>query len=118
MMDNYRKLARQGVSTAFVKEYLTNFFPQTKQLVKVPGVEVKQEVWADSRAYKKVLELFDGKAMGSDLPGTYGTRWGLLNAITQFVDHERGHNTDTRMNNAWFGEGNRLKSEAEALLLS
>lgn len=118
MMDNYRKLARQGVSTAFVKEYLTTLFPQTKQLVKVPGVEVKQEVWADSRAYKQVLALFDGKGMGSDLPGTHGTRWGLLNAITQFVDHERGHNTDTRMTNAWFGDGNRLKSQAESLLLS
>lgn len=118
MMDNYRKLARQGVSTEFVKEYLTNLFPPTKQLVRVPGVEVKQEVWADSRAYKKVLELFDGKGMGSDLPGVSGTRWGLLNAVTQFVDHERGHNADTRMTNAWFGDGNRLKSTAESLLLT
>ena len=118
MMDNYRKLARQGVSTAFVKEYLTTLFPPTKQLVKVPGVEVKQEVWADSRAYKKVLELFDGKGMGSDLPGVNGTRWGLLNAVTQFVDHERGHNADTRMTNAWFGDGNRLKSTAESILLT
>lgn len=118
MMDNYRKLARQGVSTEFVKEYLTNLFPPTKQLVRVPGVEVKQEVWADSRAYKKVLELFDGKGMGSDLPGVSGTRWGLLNAVTQFVDHERGHNADTRMTNAWFGDGNRLKTTAETLLLT
>lgn len=118
MMDNYRKLARQGVNTAFVKEYLSTLFPPTKQLVKVPGVDVKQEVWADSRAYKKVLELFDGKGMGSDLPGVSGTRWGLLNAVTQFVDHERGHNADTRMTNAWFGDGNRLKSSAESLLLA
>lgn len=118
MMDNYRKLARQGVSTAFVKEYLSTLFPPTVQLVKVPGVEVKQEVLADSRAYKKVLELFDGNGMGSDLPGVKGTRWGLLNAVTQFVDHERGHNADTRMTNAWFGDGNRLKTTAETLLLT
>jgi predicted transcriptional regulator len=32
-----------------------------------------------------------------------GTRWGLLNAVTQYIDHERGHNVDSRMNNAWFG---------------
>jgi phage/plasmid-like protein (TIGR03299 family) len=117
MMDNYRKLARQGVSTEFVKKYLTTLFPPTKQLVKVSGVEIKQEVWADSRAYKKVLELFDGKGMGSDLPGVNGTRWGLLNAVSQYIDHERGHNVDTRMNNAWFGHGNRIKSEAENLLM-
>lgn len=118
MMDNYRKLARQSVNTAFVKGFLTNLFPPTKQLVKIPGVEVKQEVWADSRAYKKVLELFDGQGMGSDLPGVSGTRWGLLNAVTQFIDHERGHNADTRMTNAWFGDGNRLKTQAELNLLS
>lgn len=116
MMDNYRKLARQGVSTAFVKEYLSTLFPPTKQLVRVPGVEVKQEVLADSRAYKKVLELFDGAGIGSDMAGR--TRWGLLNAVTQFVDHERGHNADTRMTNAWFGDGNRLKTAAETLLLA
>lgn len=118
MMDNYRKLARQGVNTAFVKGFLSELFPPTKQLVKVPGTEIKQEVLADSRAYKKVLELFEGKAMGSDLPGVNGTKWGLLNAVTQFIDHERGHNTDTRMTNAWFGDGNRLKTNAESILLT
>lgn len=116
MMDNYRKLARAGVNSAFVKGFLTELFPQTKQLVRVPGTEVKQEVWQDSRAYRKVLELFDGAAMGADMAGS--TKWGLLNAVTQFIDHERGHNADTRINNAWFGDGNRLKSKAETLLLS
>jgi len=56
--------------------------------------------------------------MGASEEGVYGTRWGLLNAVTQYIDHERGHNVDTRMNNAWFGNGNRLKSEAESLLLA
>lgn len=118
MMDNYRKLARTGVNSNYVKAFLTQLFPPTEQLVAVPGVAQKQPVISDSRAYRKVLELFDGRAMGSDLPGVSGTRWGLLNAVTQFVDHERGHNADSRMNNAWFGDGNRLKTQAETLLLA
>jgi phage/plasmid-like protein (TIGR03299 family) len=118
MMDNYRKLARQDVNSAFVKSFLSELFPPTLQIAKVPGKLVKQEVYADSRAYKKVLELFDGAGIGSDLPGVSGTRWGLLNAVTQFIDHERGHNVDTRINNAWFGDGARLKSSAEDLLLT
>ena len=65
-----------------------------------------------------MLELFEGAAVGHDLPGTAGTRWGLLNAVTEHIDHQRGHNVDTRMTNAWFGNGNRLKSEAETLLLA
>jgi phage/plasmid-like protein (TIGR03299 family) len=118
MMDNYRRLARQQVNTNFVNGFLTEFFPQTMQRAKVPGMVGKQEIMGDSRSYKKVLDLFNGSAMGSDLPGVNGTRWGLLNAMTQFIDHERGHNVDTRLKNAWFGNGARLKSAAEEFLLT
>lgn len=118
MMDNYRRLARQSVNQNFVNGFLTEFFPQTMQLAKVPGKVGKQEIMGDSRSYKKVLELFNGAGMGSDLPGTSGTRWGLLNAVTQFIDHERGHNVDTRIKNAWFGNGARLKAAAEEFLLT
>jgi phage/plasmid-like protein (TIGR03299 family) len=118
MMDNYRRLARQGVNQNFVNGFLTEFFPQTMQLAKVPGKVGKQEIMGDSRSYKKVLDLFNGAGIGSDLPGTSGTRWGLLNAVTQFIDHERGHNVDTRIKNAWFGSGARLKAAAEEFLLT
>lgn len=118
MMDNYRRLARQNVNSAFVKSFLSELFPPTLQQEKIPGSNVRQEIYADSRAYKKVLELFDGAGMGSGLPGVSGTRWGLLNAVTQFIDHERGHNVDTRITNAWFGNGSRVKSQAEQMLLT
>jgi phage/plasmid-like protein (TIGR03299 family) len=118
MMDNYRRLARQDVNSAFVKSFLSELFPPTLQQEKIPGSNVRQEIYADSRAYKKVLELFDGAGMGSGLPGVSGTRWGLLNAVTQFIDHERGHNVDTRITNAWFGNGSRVKSQAEQMLLT
>jgi len=55
--------------------------------------------------------------MGAALAGASGTRWGLLNAMTQYIDHERGHNVDTRMTNAWFGSGDKIKTQAESLLL-
>ena len=75
-------------------------------------------VLAESRSYKNVLELFDGKGMGAELKGASGTRWGLLNAVTEYIDHQRGHNADSRINNAWFGNGNRLKTQAEEILLA
>ena len=83
-------------------------------------------LWKDTRYSEELYEhfdlfqqsLFDGAGMGSNFPGVYGTRWGLLNAVTQYIDHERGHNVDSRMNNAWFGNGNRLKTEAESLLMA
>lgn len=110
MMDKYRSFARQGVSSEYAKKFTTELFPAI--------FDPETNTHKDSRGFKRVMELFDGAGIGSQDQGVYGTRWGLLNAVTQYIDHERGHNVDTRMNNAWFGNGNRLKSEAETLLMA
>lgn len=115
LMARYDVLAHKDVTSGYVKQFLTKLFPPTMQHVKKQGTT--QLVLADSRSYKKVLELFDGKGMGSDLKSARGTRWGLLNAVTEYVDHQRGHNADTRINNAWFGNGGRLKTQAEHILM-
>jgi phage/plasmid-like protein (TIGR03299 family) len=45
-------------------------------------------------------------------PGAEATTWGLVNGATAFVDHIRGRSYDTRMNAAWFGQGDNLKQQA------
>lgn len=47
-------------------------------------------------------------------PGNEATLWGAVNAVTAFVDHVRGRGYDTRINSAWFGQGDTLKSKAWA----
>ncbi|MBM7335366.1 DUF932 domain-containing protein [Alloalcanivorax gelatiniphagus] len=44
---------------------------------------------ANERAMAKVHALFHGAGRGADLPSAKGTVYGLLNAVTEFVDHER-----------------------------
>lgn len=110
MMDKYRKLARQGVNSEYARTFVNELFPA--------AYNQQTNTFKESRGFKRVLELFDGAGMGATNTGVYGTKWGLLNAVTQYVDHERGHNVDTRMNNAWFGNGNRMKSQAEEMLLA
>ena len=78
---------------------------------KTPGTPVRE-----SRAYRRIMELFNGKAIGADIPGVAGTRWGMLNAVTELVDHERGRSDNTRMESAWFGTGANIKSRALELL--
>jgi phage/plasmid-like protein (TIGR03299 family) len=110
MIDKYRKLARQGVNSEYARNFANELFPA--------AYNQQTNTFKESRGFKRVLELFDGAGMGANNFGVYGTKWGLLNAVTQYVDHERGHNVDTRMNNAWFGNGNRMKSQAEEMLLA
>jgi phage/plasmid-like protein (TIGR03299 family) len=64
-----------------------------------------------SRGYKRLMSLFGGEQIGADLCGN-SNAWALVNAVTDFVDHERGRSNDTRMTSAWFGAGEGLKLRA------
>jgi phage/plasmid-like protein (TIGR03299 family) len=74
----------------------------------------------NERAMKKVMSLFEGHGMGSELASSKGTAFGLLNAVTEYVDHEkRARSVDHRLESAWFGVGANLKQKAldQALLM-
>lgn len=63
--------------------------------------------------YQKVMALFNGEGMGSTMNGVAGTRWGWLNAVTEYTDHHiRARSTDNRLDSAWFGNGDKLKTKA------
>jgi phage/plasmid-like protein (TIGR03299 family) len=71
-------------------------------------------------AMKKVMALYNGGGRGAELSSTKGTVFGLLNAVTEFVDHERrARNQDYRLDSAWFGAGAALKQKSlgQAMLL-
>lgn len=65
------------------------------------------------RAVDTVLDLFAGRARGAGLASSQGTAWGLLNSLTEYVDHHRRARTaDLRRDAAWFGVGAQLKARA------
>lgn len=75
----------------------------------------------NDRAIKKVQTLFDGHGHGAEMVSAKDTAWGLLNAVTEFVDHQRrARSQDYRLDSAWFGQGAVIKRKAldEAIKLA
>ena len=60
-----------------------------------------------------VLNLFHGRAIGATLESANDTAWGLLNAVTEYVDHDRrARSPSNRLDSAWFGQGAVIKQRA------
>lgn len=67
----------------------------------------------NERAMTKVMAMFNGQGKGAELASSKGTAFGLLNSVTEFVDHERrSRSAEHRLESAWFGQGAALKEKA------
>jgi hypothetical protein len=54
--------------------------------------------------------MFEHHGRGAMLPSARGTAFGLLNAVTEFIDHERKtKSTNRRLDLAWFGTDASIK---------
>jgi phage/plasmid-like protein (TIGR03299 family) len=84
------------------------------RIVGKPGKELSDQ----PRVVLRVLDLYNGSGMGSQLASAKDTAWGLLNGVTQYLDHEYGKKPEIRMNRAWFGEGDVQKRKAFTTLLT
>lgn len=106
-MYRMRALAARKVDPAEAEAYFRNVICKTEE----PAADVRK--LPNHRALQRVHELYAGAARGAELETARGTAWGLLNAVTEFVDHERrARSNDYRLNSAWFGQGAQLKNEA------
>lgn len=106
-MYSMKTLSERKVSKAEATEYISRIFTDADALKTMPGKVT------NLRALNRVTELYEGLGMGAGLPAAIGTAWGLLNAVTQYVDHERkARNSEYRMDSAWFGQGASVKQRA------
>ncbi len=92
-MEQYRWLAKRQVGN--IHQYVLD-------VLRVPDDAEKPP-----RALDNIIQLFeDGR--GQDNPAVRGTYWAAYNAVTEWVDHERGRD-GSRLQAAWYGEGRRIK---------
>lgn len=103
-MYRMKVLSERSVKHSEAKAFIRNLFSEPRQDVNTKPNEA---------AMAKVLDLYNGRGRGAELGTSSGTALGLLNAVTEFVDHERrARNTDYRLDSAWFGQGAALKQKA------
>lgn len=106
-MYRMKTLSERKVKTHESMNYFLKVICQTdNQAEGAPGL-------ANERALKKVQTLFEGHGRGAELQAAKDTAWGLLSAVTEFVDHEKqSRSQDNRLDSAWFGQGASLKQRA------
>jgi phage/plasmid-like protein (TIGR03299 family) len=111
-----RALARRQIHTvAEVEAFMVNLLGSPEDL---KSEEKINEVLA-GRAAKAILAKYAGAGKGSNLKGRSGTTWGLVNAVTEYVDHDApARSTDNRFNASQFGAGDELKTKAMELAVA
>lgn len=107
-LDEARSLAEVGVSDEKAREVVA--------AVLAPTASGGRDI-TTGRGFKQILGLFDGGAIGSELTGGKSA-WQLLNAVTEYVDHQRGRNQESCLTQAWFGSGEQIKNRAREELLA
>ena len=103
-MGDVHRLAARPVNPIEAQRFLVEVLGDTK-------LAIDQQ--PNQRGIQTVRNLFEGKGRGSELASAQGTAWGLVNSVTEFVDHHRkARNQDFRLDSAWFGQGAALKDRA------
>jgi hypothetical protein len=98
------RLSERNIKTHEARNYFLRDFSDERKL---------GSATASERAMTKVMALFEGNGRGAELASSSGTAFELLNAVTEFVDHERrSRSADHRLESAWFGQGATLKVRA------
>lgn len=109
-MEDARKLANIDLSRQDAAKFLVNLLGDPLKSLEDQGVR-------EANTMQSIYQLWDKGSRGNELAGH--TAWGMWCAVTEYYDWETGHKTaDARMDNSWFGTGDKVKSEAFDLLLA
>ncbi len=120
--DQMNRLADERLDDAFVSSYLERLFPDPQAK---PDAEKPPCTTRAKKTRNRISRLFYGEQRGADQDATDGTAYGLINAVSEYIDHDRTVSThgaaskaETRMNTLLYGSGAALRQTAVDSLLS
>jgi hypothetical protein len=112
-MYRMKQLAERKVKHAEAERFLCQVLAPATLTTSAQGSSSRPAPVIPGQVLKKIQSLYDGHGRGAELGAAKGTAWGLLCAVTEYVDHERrARSVDHRLDSAWFGQGAGLKHRA------
>lgn len=111
-------LTRVKVSDAAARAFVARMLRASSRGVVAGDDEDADEMVEDGksrqpRGLEVIMDLFNGAGKGAAMKGSQGKAWGLVNSITEYVDHFSTAATPShRLDRALFGSGDKLKTLA------
>lgn len=100
----YQELARHDVDQKSLKKFV-------KIVFEPHNVDEQRKLLAVQKAEEIITRLFETGA-GNDLDGAKGTYWGLYNAVTEYLTHEKGRTEDSRLYSCIAGDSVKVGEKA------
>lgn len=91
--ESCRELAETPVTDAQALQFIVDVLGKPEKELEAQAEKIKDVAVP--------LQLFKGKGRGSNLKSAKGTAWGLVNSITEYVDHFAGADINNRLRLAW-----------------
>lgn len=107
--EQYKALAKSNVNTKDLENYVNIVFELREN-----GTE--REQMRAKKMRETITNLFENGA-GANLKSARGTRWGLYNAVTEYLTHDKGKDAEERLFTNWFGQQMRQNKMALDLAL-
>jgi phage/plasmid-like protein (TIGR03299 family) len=97
--EQYRFLATKQINSLDLAKY-----------VKLIFADPKSENGGE-RVLAQIIPLFE-KGRGNDMIGVKGSMWAAYNAVSEYLQYERGTDSHNRLDSMWFGNSASLNKKA------
>lgn len=94
--DQYRFLASRAVNQDDLKKYVKIVFNQ--------NTKEEEDISTRSQNILTSVEKLFEVGKGNDIEGVKGTWWAAYNAVTEYLNYEKGRSVQNRLDSLWFGQ--------------
>lgn len=102
--DQYRALAAKDINAKDLKTYV-------KIVLGLEEIKNDDLTTRSANIVADIEKLFvTGK--GNDIVGTRGTYWAAYNAVTEYLNYNKGRSNETRVDSLWYGQNAVMNQKA------